>query len=206
MLAASLLALVALPAFSLAGSSYKKCYSKGNIDANYDGLTFQAVLPAANTITEYKYLTYNAFAGLTTSTTGVQPHSRPNDIVTGFEQTTTDGTAYIEADAKKGISYFDFKSFYYGCALNTVTAAVGVPTTCTVTIKGYHQGHLLATQEFYYSSPEGTLNENQKKADPSYGSCHSGFTGVDKVEFTTDDPTTQALILDDLDYVPYSCS
>lgn len=136
--------------------------------------------------------------------TGTLPHSSPNGLVTGVPQTLLDGTAFIGADKSAGTTYFDLHSFYFGCSVDSVESAVGLPAACTVTIKGYYEGKLLATQEFDYV-PQGLLLSNEQQAKQAKGKCHTGFTGVDKVEFSTDNPTLQVLLLDDLVYTPHSC-
>jgi hypothetical protein len=186
-------------------SAHRSCKTKATITAHYDDLNFLPALPLINGIDTYKGLKYNAFAGvqeLAIAQTGVLPHSGENQIVTGLPQTLTQGTAYIEATGNT--KYFDFKSFYFGCSLDTVESALGVATPCTVTIKGFYEGKLHATQEFDFT-PDSLLISEQKKGKLSPAECHTQFQGVDKVEFSSDNPALQVILLDDIKYIPHSC-
>jgi hypothetical protein len=171
-------------------------------DQNY---LLGTVLPALQPVGEYQGLSYNGFVGLQAALlgTGVAPHSPNNEIVTGLPQSLLDGTAYIEATGDT--TYFDLKSFYFGCAVDTVTGLVGVPTACTITATGYYEGIQHIVQEFKYT-PTGLLSSGQDQAKSQYSKCHTGFMGVDKVEFTSDDPTLQVLLLDDITYIPHTCT
>lgn len=162
------------------------------------------VLPAASAVGTYKGLEYNAFVGIdNVLNDGVQPHSPTNEIVTGLPQSLTDGTAYIAATG--ATTYFDLKSFYFGCAIDSVTALVSAPVACTVTATGYYQGKQHIVQEFNYT-PSNLLISGQQSAKTQYSKCHTGFQGVDKVEFTSSNPTLDIIVLDDITYIPHTCS
>lgn len=149
-------------------------------------------------------LEYNAFVGyMTTGLTGVIPNTPNNEILTGLPQSLTDGTAFIGATGS--ITYFDFESFYYGCAIDSVTGAVAVPTACTIIATGFYQGKEKIVQEFNYN-PAAGLAAGQDGAYTKQGKCHTGFKGVDKVEFTSTNPTLDIVILDTISYTPHTCT
>ena len=55
--------------------------------------------------------------------------------------------------ADSTIDHFDLKSFYYGCSLGTQASVLGVPQSCTVSIKGYKDElaqELVAEQSFEF--------------------------------------------------------
>ncbi|UZJ57618.1 hypothetical protein CBS101457_006938 [Exobasidium rhododendri] len=200
--------LVALAGQTQAAPSTKRrtCKAESSITANFDDQSYAlgTVLPAASPVGTYKGLEYNAFVGyMSTELSGVLPHSPSNEILTGLPQTTTDGTAYIGATGST--TYFDFKSFYFGCAVDSVTGAVAVPTACTVVATGFYEGKEKIVQEFNYT-PDNILAAGQNKAKTQYSKCHTGFTGVDKVEFTSTNPTLDIVLLDDITYVPHTCT
>lgn len=135
---------LALPTFALlaaARGGFRPSPSpKGQlIDANYDDITVVPAVPAANTLTTYKGLNYTGFAtnqvGVagTASLTGVAAHSKPNNIVSGFQQTSLTGQNAGFSIAS-GSKYFDLLSFYYGCSVNTVEGAEGLPQQCTFNV------------------------------------------------------------------------
>lgn len=179
-------------------------YTSLRLQFEDENFALGGVLPAASTVGIYKGLQYNAFVGVdNTLNDGVQPHSPPNEVVTGLPQSLTNGTAFIAAAGST--TYFDFKSFYFGCTVDTATALVSVPKSCVLTATGFYQGKQHIVQEFKYT-PDNFLVAGQKSAKTSYSKCHTGFMGVDKVEFTTDDPTLDILILDDITYIPHTCT
>lgn len=140
---------------------------------------------------------------MTTGLTGVIPNTPKNEILTGLPQSLTDGTAFIGATGS--ITYFDFESFYYGCAIDSVTGAVAVPTACTIIATGFYQGKQKIVQEFNYN-PAAGLAAGQNGAYTKQGKCHTGFKGVDKVEFTSTNPTLDIVILDTISYTPHTCT
>lgn len=129
------------------------------IDANYDDITVVPALPAANTLSIYDGLNYTGFAtnqvGLdgTASLTGVAAHSEPNNIVSGFQQTSLTGQNAgfsVASDSK----YFDLLSFYYGCSVNTVEGAEGLPQQCTFNVCSLRLLTVLVTDIVPYRSTD----------------------------------------------------
>jgi hypothetical protein len=170
-------------------------------DQNY---AIGAVVPSLASVGTVQGLTYNSFVGLqSTNPTGIQPHSLPNEIVTALPSDITGGTAYIGAAGST--TYFDFHSFYFGCALDTVAGAIGVTTPCTVTATAYYEGKQLAVQEFNFQ-PETLLSSNQTSAKATKAECHTDFTGVDKVEITSNNPTLYVILMDNVVYTPHTCN
>lgn len=88
-------------------------------------------VPAANVLTTYKGLSYAGFAvNQFTTAIGLVPHTKPNGIVSGIEQTATSGRAGVSITGTS-TKFFDLKSLYYGCVLNSAEGALGAAQTCT---------------------------------------------------------------------------
>jgi hypothetical protein len=71
--------------------------------------------------------------------------------------------------------------------------------------KGSYQGKEIVSQDFNYT-PSNMLVAKQDSASTKYSECKDSFAGVDKVEFTTDNPTVDIVILDDITYTRHTCT
>ena len=123
------------------GAPNSYSYPRGQyVKANYDDITVLPALPAVNGLTTYKGLTYSAWAvnqvgvGGALQLAGVAPHSKPNNIVSGVQQTALTGTNAEFSTENTNTKSIDLLSFYYGCAINTAegaeNVASSVPSTC----------------------------------------------------------------------------
>ena len=161
-------------------------------------------------IDEYGGLKYHSFGGvaplLPILQIGINPHSKENMVATNLVHDLLSGTAYITTDYD-GSCYpaFSFKSFYFGCSLNTVAVNGLLPTQCVVTIKGYLKGIQVAVQEFVFDPFSHDGSQNVTRADPELGQCKPSFSRVDKVEFTTDNDLLTALLVDNIEYDLQTC-
>jgi hypothetical protein len=72
-------------------------------------------------------------------------------------------------------------------------------------VKAYYQGKLQVQRAYKYS-PNGLLLADGKKALAQKAECHTDLMGVDRVEFTTDNPLLNVLVLDDITFVPSKCT
>ena len=124
------------------------------LNSNFDDEHFAPVLPLVNPISEYQGLKYSNFAGVNTDTFGadlnfLEPFSKPNVIVTGFEQTFLSGggsqasltTKYDGAPRP----YFNFHDLTLACFANDVGSVANIPVTCDVTFRSYHNVSVLLT-------------------------------------------------------------
>ena len=93
---------------------------------------------------------------------------------------------------------FDLKSFYYGCAINTVETAVGVPTNCQITVTGWAGSKQKGSQTFAYNGLGGL------SAPMMFGKLNSWARGLTKVEFATADATLVGTLFDNIQYTVYS--
>jgi hypothetical protein len=152
-----------------------------------------------------------------TNVLGVVPNSPPN--VAAFSaldlSTLTQGQASMRTNyADSNIDHFDLKYFYYGCTVAAQVSVVGVPKSCTITIKGYtddNRSNLVASQSFTYT-PGGSglvsgllggmglsTSSQMTKAvvDPK-------FKGLKRVDFSVSNPTLTAGLIDSVGYTVYS--
>ncbi|KAK4503919.1 hypothetical protein PRZ48_004834 [Zasmidium cellare] len=180
------------------------------IDANYDDITVVPAVPAANTLTTYRGLNYTGFAtnqagvGGALQITGVAPHTKPNNIVSGIQQTSTTGQNAGFSIAT-GSKYFDLKSFYYGCSVNTLEGAEGLAQQCTINVRGYRQlndANPVASAQFSFN-PKVT----QPLANPNLATFDKSFSVLQRVEIvqieSQSGEATNVVVLDDVAYNLY---
>lgn len=104
--------------------------------------------------------------------------------------------------ADSTVDHFDLKSFYYGCALGSEESVAGVPSPCTITVRGYSDDDgedLVATQSFDYKV--GTLQLQSQMQKAVLG---NGFKGVKKVEFDVSAELITAGLINTVSYTVYS--
>ncbi|CAK4033708.1 Hypothetical predicted protein [Lecanosticta acicola] len=187
-------------------------YPRGQyIDANYDDIAAVPAVPAATPLGVYKGLNYTGFAvdegGVDGAgvVAGVAAHSPPNQIVTGFEQTSLTGAnAGWQVENKAGS--FDLYSFYYGCAVNSVEGAEGVPQQCTFNVRGYRRAadaNPVAQQQFSFT-PKTTA----VLAQAMQATFENSFSNIQRVEVVQLESTSgeelNVILLDDVVYNLYS--
>jgi hypothetical protein len=126
----------------------------------------------------------------------VQPQSPNNLAGYGIKGQLLSGNPSINA-VNQGQT-FDLKSFYYGCAINTVATAVGVPTNCRITVTGYSGSKQKGSQTFIYNGLGG-LNAPMMR-----GKLNSWAKGLTKVEFVTADATLIGTLFDNIQYTVHS--
>lgn len=127
------------------GKDDDKC-SLIKINSNFDDLKFTPILPFLNPVGQYEGLIYTNFAGANTNTFGadlnfLDPESKPNVIVTGFEQTFFNGggnpaslTTKYEGAARP---YFNLHDLTIACFANDVVSVANIPVSCDVTFRSY---------------------------------------------------------------------
>ena len=130
----------------------------------------------------------------------VVPHSLPNVIVTGFEQQAVNGTPSLTIlYSGSTIKSFDLHYFWFGCALNSVEGVVSTATQCTVTVAGFRDNQEVADASFTFSPPAGDL------AVPMTQAVMPGsFVQLQNVTIIQDNPTLEALNLDDVDVTTHT--
>jgi hypothetical protein len=130
----------------------------------------------------------------TLQVTGVQAHSGSNVAAWSIDSQIIGGVASMLADyADSHTITFDLHSFWYGCAGPTLQGAVGLPTTCTITVRGYNvEGSIVGIQTFNYN-PTGLEQQMVQ------GILSAKFTGLKTVKFST-----SAILVGLLDSVEYT--
>ncbi len=187
----------------------------------YEDLGFKPLLPILNPLLNsiglYKGLKYSGFNGVNSSPSisGIQPSSGSNAIVGGLVQNVLDGTSSF-TDQYTGSKSKGFKlnSFSFACATKTdLLSLAGAPRDCVVTATAFKGGKQVASQQFTFKPTSGggggllgtigSLLSTSKmaKAVPNFKT----FGVVEKVQFTTDNPVLNALIIDDVNYVFAYC-
>lgn len=147
----------------------------------------------------------------------VVPNSPPNvaayaatDIVTIQQGQPSMMTNYADST----IDHFDLKSFYYGCSASTQASVAAVPTSCTVTIKGYADDgaqKLVATQDFPFTVGAGLLSGEtpgstllQTSAQMLKANVNNKFKGLKRVDFFVDNNLIKTGLIDTVSYTVYS--
>jgi hypothetical protein len=99
------------------------------------------------------------------------------------------------------IDHLDLKSFYYGCALGSEASVAGVPTACTVSIKGYadDKGTKLVAQQSFGFKPTGTSAQMVKANVDAWQ-----FKGLKRVDFFVSNDLLVAGLIDTVSYTVYS--
>lgn len=107
--------------------------------------------------------------------------------------------------AESTIDSFDLTSFFYGCTVAAQVSVVGLPRTCTITIKGYFNDaatQLAGTHTFTYTAPVNglgvALGGQMQKAVVS-----SSFKKVKRVNFSVTTPLVTAALVDTVAYTVY---
>ncbi|KAF1912824.1 hypothetical protein BDU57DRAFT_457191, partial [Ampelomyces quisqualis] len=100
------------------------------------------------------------------------------------------------------VDSFDLTSFYYGCAVGTQTSVLGVPTSCSISIKGYSDDagtKLVAEQSFSFTTGVLQLSAQMVKAtvDPK-------FKGLKRVNFSVSNDLLTTGLIDSVNYKVYS--
>ncbi|KAF2818889.1 hypothetical protein CC86DRAFT_151947 [Ophiobolus disseminans] len=104
--------------------------------------------------------------------------------------------------ADSTIDRFDLHSFFYGCALGTQVSVLGVPQSCTISIKGYKDElarELVAEQSFSFTVAALQTNAQMVKASVS-----SKFKDLKRVNFFVSNDITTAALIDTVSYKVYS--
>ncbi|KAF2028332.1 hypothetical protein EK21DRAFT_90750 [Setomelanomma holmii] len=135
----------------------------------------------------------------------VEPNSPPNcaaysklDLATVQQGQPSMTTNYADST----IDHFDLHSFYFGCALGTQASVLGVPQSCTVSIKGYEDDQatkLVTEQSFSFSV--GVLQTNAQMVKASVS---SKFKDLKRVNFFVSNDATTAALIDTVSYTVYS--
>jgi len=113
------------------------------------------------------------------------------------------------------IDHFDLGYFYYGCTLAAQVSVVGVPKSCTITIKGYadDNGSNLVAQQSFSFNPSGSggllgglLGGTGLKtsAQMSKAIVDLKFKNLKRVDFSVSDPLLTAALIDTVGYTVYS--
>ena len=154
-----------------------------------------------------KHIDYPGFSVTNGEGSSLLAESGDQVLVNGIGNEILETTGAMQVDSSSKVTYFDLKSFYFGCDLltkdlvNVDGLVPGLPTPCIVTIKGYYQSKLIGQQQFEYNVGSGLRN-----ATLQAGECHTDFQGVDRVEFTSDNPVLKAIVLDEVEYTPHYCT
>lgn len=103
---------------------------------------------------------------------------------------------YSDSEYKR----FDFKSFWFGCGFTNFEGIVDAAVQCTVLVARFYEGKEVgvATLTFTPMAEESLRQEMIEAVLPR------GFGGLDTVTMIQSDPATQALVVDNMDYVLYS--
>ena len=154
-----------------------------------------------NNIGVYEGLQYTSFAVAQTAA-GLDTHTPPNLLVSGFEQTDVTGELAgfeITGTTKR----FDLISFYYSCAVNSAEGAVAVPQQCTFEARGYKtttDANPSATQTFTFNPVTGNLEQQQSEAILTWD-----FKDLEKVDFVmVESASGEQLNVLDIDSTTYT--
>lgn len=201
------------------------------LPTQYDDITVVPAVPAANTLGTYKGLNYTGFAvnqvgvGGAAQLTGVAPHTKPNNIVSGVQQTSTTGqNAGFSIDKTKS-KFFDLKSLYYGCSINTSEGAEGAAQQCTINVGPRNRlavedtlltcltqvrGYRLLNDPNPVASAQFSFNPKvtQLVANPNLAQFDRSFSALQRVEIVQiESQSGEALnvvVLDDVAYNLYT--
>lgn len=158
---------------------------------NYDDLKFVQAAPLVNPFRQYNGLKYDNFAGVDTTLAGLdlnllEPPSKPNVLVTGFEQnllktgSISNGLASITTrftDAPR--PFFNFHDFNMACFANDAVSTLNVPVACDVTMRSYLNGAQKGQQTIHYD-PHLKIDPHLSRVPP---------TKADLMRFHMDDPS-----------------
>jgi hypothetical protein len=100
------------------------------------------------------------------------------------------------------IDHFDLYSFYYGCALSAQASVLGVPQSCTISIKGYADDQatkLVAEQSFQFTVGLLQANAQMQKAN-----VNSKFKDLKRVNFFVSNDVLVTGLIDTVSYKVYS--
>jgi len=95
------------------------------------------------------------------------------------------------------IASFDLGYFYYGCALPLPLSVLSLPSSCTITIKGYSDDaatQLVGQQTFTFSTDFGQTNVEMSKAVVN-------LKGLQRVKFSASGAS--AGLIDSVGYTVY---
>ena len=129
---------------------------------NYDDEKFVTALPLVNPIGVYNGVKYDNFAGVDTQTASadlniLEPPSKPNVLVTGFEQqllkngSISNGIASMTTvfnDAPR--PYMNVHDLNLACFANDAASGINVPIICDVTMRSYVNGTMKGEQKIHY--------------------------------------------------------
>jgi hypothetical protein len=148
---------------------------------------------------------------------GVTPNSRPNYAAFSAlaTATITEGQPSMMTNYEDStIDHFDLQSFYYGCVVASQASIIGVPVSCTVSIKGYTDDaaqHLVASQSFGYTVGLGLLSGGnpgssllQTRAQMLKATVDTKFVGLKRVDFEVSNDLITAALIDTVSYKVYS--
>ncbi|KAL8786351.1 MAG: hypothetical protein Q9213_002848 [Squamulea squamosa] len=169
----------------------------------FDALKSSTLLPEAFPIGVYNAVLWNAFtlAGPELLEAGLLSRSAPNRAVSGIPERLLNGTASVSPASYNGmkVKSITFRSFYFGCVPEKISAAIPLVDACIVTVTGYKTGtgSKVGPVDFKFV-PQGLAAEMIQAKLPST------FTGLGKLEFVPTAGTTtglnQVMALDDADY------
>lgn len=99
-------------------------------------------------------------------------------------------------------SYFDFKSFYFGCVVSTQETLASLPLSCSIDIKGYRNGKQVASQNARFQKPLLQLTADMTKVE-----LNNDFCNVDRVTFDTNgliESVLLAALMDNFEYTTFA--
>lgn len=173
------------------------------ITLQLDDITVADPLAPTGSVGIYKGLRYNEFgiAEQVVQGEGLIPQSKPNVATFALEGELLNGIPSISPDyeGSKG-QYFDLEQLYFGCTITTVTNAVNVPASCTMTFTAYDSDNNQIAEK------SADYDRGAQMQQVNFG---SDFDGVYKVEFTISGLVANLLqvgIVDSLKYDVYSTS
>ena len=149
----------------------------------------------------YKYLKYAAFnyASDTLNTVGGLAYSSPHTAIFTSLQTQSG----LQSGATPSISIlppftlFDLRSFYFGCVVPLENGAANEDTQCTVFVSGFKPGNQEAiTATFTFTPPLVSV----EKVPMQQAKLPDGFQQLTSATIVQADPTTQVLVIDDINY------
>ena len=146
-------------------------------------------------------------AGSTANVPGVLPQSPP--VLIGYgtldAATVEQGTPALTVIYQDTtVDHFDFNSFFFGCALDTVEGAASAPQTCTVTVTGFDKNNKQVAQQKFNFVQDG-LSQQMVQAKLV------GFTNLQTATFSTASTllgtlpvnTTVSTVADTFNYTVY---
>jgi hypothetical protein len=153
-------------------------------------------------ITNYQGLSWSGFSlgkTIPLQTLAIVKPNTPSNLA-AFGGLLGGGSGSISSTGTS-IDHFDLNSFYFGCALSTVTSVIGVPASCTITVKGYTDDagtQLAGQQDFCY-----TVNTLSLSTQMVQGTLPATFKNLRRVTYTVSGLATAGLI-DTVAYTAYS--